>query len=177
MSGVPSPLYSVTELDANQVLKYSYDEANQRIRVDANLSVTGPTDLEVAIDHTEDSVAIGTTTNLFTSTTEGSQIALDVSLIPSQSPIAATPLIINAAAATANTEYSYTFSANTKKILIRPRTDANVKFAYTSGQSATNYITIPNGSSFSLDDLNLNGVTIYFQTDKPSNTLEILAWT
>jgi hypothetical protein len=177
MSGVPSPLYSVTDLDANQVLKYSYDEAKQRIRVDADLSVTGPTDLEVAIVHTEDSVRLGDGTNFITSTTEDAKVAVDVSLIPSQSPIAATPLVVNVASALINTEYSYTFSANTKKILIKPRIDSNVKFSYISGQSGTTFITIPKGNTFSLDQLNLNGVTIYFQTDKPSNTLEILAWT
>lgn len=177
MSGPLSPLYSVTDLDANQVLKYSYDEANQRLRVGAELSFTAPTDLEVAIVNTEDSVAIGTSTDLFTSTNSGGKIALDVALLPSQSPIAVTPIVINVPAPTANTEYSYTFSANTKKILIQSRLSSNVQFAYVSGQSGTNFITIPNGSGFSTDQLNLNGVTIYFQTNKASNTLEILAWT
>lgn len=47
-----------SKLDADQVLKGAYDEANRRIRVDSTLSLDGG-DLNLQLSHTEDSIRIG----------------------------------------------------------------------------------------------------------------------
>lgn len=51
-----------TELDANQVLKGAYDEANQRLRVDAEITATFG-QLEVTLLSNEDNISIGNTSN------------------------------------------------------------------------------------------------------------------
>ena len=47
-----------TKLDGNQVLKRSFDEANDRIRVDAEVTATLGT-VEVVISDTNDSIKLG----------------------------------------------------------------------------------------------------------------------
>ncbi len=64
--------------DSNQVLRAVMDDANNRLRVDAVISPDGH-DLE--IHHEDDSIAIGTPTQLFTATTIGPKIGLDVNVI------------------------------------------------------------------------------------------------
>ncbi len=67
-----------SQKDAQQVLKYAFDDAKGKLRVDAVISPSG-TDLE--IHHEDDSIAIGTSTDLFTATTIGPKIGLDVNVI------------------------------------------------------------------------------------------------
>jgi len=75
------PLYPVTELDSNQVLKYSFDEATQRLRTDATVNTTITGDVEVVIDHTEDDVLIygqdESNTHEAIRTNENGNIAID----------------------------------------------------------------------------------------------------
>lgn len=49
----------VTLLDAAQVIQHSYDESENRIRVDIGANVTLGGELEVAISDTDDSIQIG----------------------------------------------------------------------------------------------------------------------
>lgn len=58
---MPGPNAPYTGLDASQVLTQSFDEATDRIRVDADLSVNIPGGLEVSINATDDSIKIGNT--------------------------------------------------------------------------------------------------------------------
>lgn len=88
----------------------------------------------------------------------------------------ATPKIYNMSAPTARTEVSHVLSANTKQLIVRVRGVANLQLAFISGESSTNYITIPSGASLSLTDLKTS-VTLYLQTDKNSQVIEILEWT
>lgn len=75
-------LYPPSLLDADQIIQHVYDEPTQTLRTSGVAVITPPPGgLEVAIDHTDDSIAIGTSTDLFTSTTDGSKIALDVNVI------------------------------------------------------------------------------------------------
>lgn len=67
-----------SQKDGQQVLKYAFDDVTGKLRVDATISPSG-SDLE--IDHTDDSIAIGTSTDLFTATTIGPKIGLDVNVI------------------------------------------------------------------------------------------------
>lgn len=85
------------------------------------------------------------------------------------------PTIYNVSVPLANTEVSQTLSDNTKSFTIRVRGTCTLKFAFDSGQSGTNYITIYPGSSYSIEGLNFSG-TLYFQTNKPSQVVEILEW-
>ena len=56
MAGPNAPY---TNLDSDQVLKQSFDEANDRLRVDAQVTAVVPGPFEVIIDDTTDSIAIG----------------------------------------------------------------------------------------------------------------------
>jgi hypothetical protein len=88
-----------------------------------------------------------------------------------------TPTIYNLSAPTANTEVSQALPVNTKKLLIRCRGDARTQFAFVSGQSGSNYITIPIGAMYAQDLLLLSSTTVYLQTSLSSQTIEILIWT
>ncbi len=59
-----------TKLDANQVLKRSFDDSNDRIRVDAEVTATLGT-VEVIISHVNDSIRIGDGTDLVNVTPAG----------------------------------------------------------------------------------------------------------
>jgi len=71
-----------TQKDADQVLRYAFDDATNAIRVDATI-LPGP---PVPIDHTSDSIAIGTSTQLFTATDVGPSVALDTNVVQSVLP-------------------------------------------------------------------------------------------
>lgn len=90
--------------------------------------------------------------------------------------VAQTPTIYNLSAPTAGTEYSQSLNANTRQILLRVRGNGRAQISFTSGESGTKYITIPSGASLSLTDLGAS-VTLYIQTDKNAQVIEILEWT
>jgi hypothetical protein len=85
------------------------------------------------------------------------------------------PTIYNVSVPLANTEVSQALSANTVQILIKVRGRANLQLAFTSTESATNYITISPGAARVIDGIDFTG-TLYFQTDKPGQTVEIEQW-
>lgn len=89
--------------------------------------------------------------------------------------VSTTPKIYNVAVATANTETSQTLSVGIKKFTIFVRGLATLKLSFTSGQSGTNYITVPAGSAYHADELKFSG-TLYFQTTKDTQTVEITEW-
>jgi hypothetical protein len=89
---------------------------------------------------------------------------------------AATPAIYNVSAPISGTEYSQALSTGTKKFLIRVRGNADLQLAFTNGDSSTTFITIPAGASYKEDSLNLSSLTLYFQCNKASQTVEILEW-
>lgn len=88
---------------------------------------------------------------------------------------ATTPAIYNVSAPTANTEVSQALSSNTKQFMIKNRGNAKMQVAFTATESGSKYITVPPGSGLHCDTLDFSG-TIYFQTDKNSQTVEILEW-
>lgn len=83
------------------------------------------------------------------------------------------PTITNETIAIANTIYSYTFTDGTKRFLIQHRDNGELEFAFEN--TLGSYITLPKGSTYTEEDMNLQGVTIYFRSDKVG-TLEILEW-
>jgi hypothetical protein len=90
--------------------------------------------------------------------------------------IGVTPTIDNVSAPVANTEVSYVFPVDTKKILMRCRGAARIQFSFISGQSGVEFITIPAGVTYSEDMLFLPSATIYFQTNLPNQIIEFLTW-
>jgi hypothetical protein len=90
---------------------------------------------------------------------------------------AKTPTIYNLAIPLANTEASQLLSDNTKSILIRARIGATLRLSFSPGGTNTNWITIPPGATYSENNLSLQTTTIYLQSSKPSQVIEILEWT
>ena len=87
------------------------------------------------------------------------------------------PVIYNLAMALANTEYSQALSQGTKKITVRMRVNASAKMAFVSGDTSILYVTLNPGTVFVEENLNLDGVTIYLQSNQPGQVAEILEWT
>jgi hypothetical protein len=88
---------------------------------------------------------------------------------------ASTATIYNVVVATANNEVSQALSPSTKSFTIKVRGTSSLKLAFASGQSGTNYVTISAGSAFTQDGLDFDG-TLYFQTPKAAQLVEILEW-
>ncbi len=89
---------------------------------------------------------------------------------------ASEPTIYNLSMPLANTEYSLTFSNNTKKFLLRMRTPAVCKVAFASGETVTKYITVNPMNSYSEDGLDLVSITIYLSSSVSGQVAEILEW-
>ena len=73
-----------------------------------------------------------------------------------------------------NVQQSQVILNGTSKFLIKHRNKGTIDFSFTSGLSS--YIQIPAGNSYSESDLNLQGRTLYFRTDK-IGVIELLIWT
>lgn len=86
-----------------------------------------------------------------------------------------TPTIYNVNATLANTEYSQALSLNTKAIVVRARDMTTLKIAFVSGDTATNYITVPSGCTYNESNLNFSG-TLYVSSSKAAQVVEILEW-
>ena len=87
-----------------------------------------------------------------------------------------TPEIFNLNIINQGQEYSQALPANTKAFIIRSRNKGRLRLAYSSGGTNADYVTIPNGSSFK--DVNFyTGATLYIQSTKPGDIIEIVAYT
>lgn len=89
---------------------------------------------------------------------------------------AQSPTVYNISVPLANTEVSQALSDNTKSFTIRVRGISSLKLAFVATESSTNYITVAAGSSYTAEGLNFTG-SLYFQTNKASQTVEIVEWT
>jgi hypothetical protein len=88
----------------------------------------------------------------------------------------AKPTINNTTITSANTEYSYTFPAGTRAFRIKLEAlNALLKVAFVSGESGTNYITIPYGDYMEMH-AKVGGATIYFQSPSASQKAQIETW-
>lgn len=77
----------ISQLDPAQMIRRCYEEANDRIRVDAEVTANFAGAQEVIISHVDDSIRLGDGISLVTTTTIGSDVGLDVNVI---NPISAT---------------------------------------------------------------------------------------
>ncbi len=85
--------------------------------------------------------------------------------------------IYNKTLTLADTEYSQALPAGTRKVLIKERTGAaDLKLAYVSGESGTNYITILAGSSKYLEGVYLSDITLYMQSPTAGAVIEVEVW-
>ena len=175
----PSP----SNFDGNQVLQHAFEESTGRLRVDAEVTPGGST--EVEIDHANDSIRLGDGVDLVTATTVGSSVGLDVNLIGAtnlevtldKDGIGQTPDVDNVTMAVAGSEYSYALVNGTKKITLKSRENGKLQITWTSGTSGSNYITIGPGSSYTIDNIDVGaGLVLYFQSTKTADTLEIMYW-
>lgn len=90
--------------------------------------------------------------------------------------VPATATIYNVSVPLANTEVSQSLNSGTKKFTIRVRGSSTLKLAFTALDSGSLYLTVPRGASYSEEGVNFTG-SLYFQTDQPSQTVEIVEWT
>lgn len=86
------------------------------------------------------------------------------------------PTLYTVSAPVAGTEYSQLLASNTKKFTILVKDGAaKLQFAYTAGQSGTNFFPVPVGCAYTVVDINYTG-SIYFQTNKASQVVVIEVW-
>lgn len=81
--------------------------------------------------------------------------------------------ITNLAVSTPNSETSHSLVSNLKKLVFRCRTSASLKFSFTSGDSGTNYVTVPKHCTAEFDGLDFTGKNLYVQSPEAC-TVEIL---
>jgi len=87
------------------------------------------------------------------------------------------PEIFNLALTTKDTEYSQVIPDGIVKLQISSRLMGTLKIAYVEGETATKYITIPAGSSGKyMAEFELNGKTLYIQSDTDNDVAEIEVW-
>jgi hypothetical protein len=89
-----------------------------------------------------------------------------------------TNTIYNLSMPLANTEYSQVLNNGTKKLTISIQSGyPAVRVSYVPGGTNTDYVIVKPGCSYSNDGLDLNGVTVYLQTNKPAMIAAIEEWT
>lgn len=193
-----------SDLDQTQIIQRAFDESTDRLRVDAEITAQSIT-VEVDLDYQDDSVSIGDPVtngiltiypngsidaNVEVDAADGDNIAIQdadgdqldinpdgsINVNVAGAAGVTTPVITNIAVPTANTEQSYAFPSDTKKFIMRARGNARLQIAYIALQSGTNYITVAPGNVYEEIDLNITSTTIYFQSSKSSETVEILSW-
>lgn len=169
---MPGPGWPYTALDYEQVIRQCFDEATDTLRTTAVATIVTPPAIEVIINHTSDSIRLGDGTYLFTGTQWNSKVGLDVNVLGVQ-----TPTITNVSASTAGTEYSHTLPIGTKRFILKSRQSGILRISYTSGGTATNYMTISGGAVYSEDELTLSTTKdIFFRSTKNSDVIEVLSW-
>lgn len=95
-----------------------------------------------------------------------------------KTPNPTNPTIYNLTASLAATEYNHVVAAGTLYFKISARGLSTLKLSFTSGQSGTVYVTIPSGSKWCSPNLSgTASLTIYFQTTKSNEVVEVEEWT
>jgi len=81
--------------------------------------------------------------------------------------------ITNHSIATPNSETQHSLQTNLKQLIIRNRTFADLKLSFVQNESGTKYMSVPRGTTLSMDSLDFASKTLYLQSPKAS-TVEIL---
>jgi len=86
-----------------------------------------------------------------------------------------TPTIVNLTVLLANTEQSIALPDNTKKFTIKVReNDTKLKIKY---DAAGSFLELKRAIIYTEDNLLTTSVTIFFETNKPGKTVELVYWT
>ena len=85
--------------------------------------------------------------------------------------------IYNVPCATASTEYSQALSSGVVQLFLRSRHGGKIQMSFVAGETGSKFITVPAGSGWNAMGLSLVGKTLYFQSDKNSDVIEIEEWT
>jgi hypothetical protein len=87
------------------------------------------------------------------------------------------PCIFNATLALAATEYSLSLPADAVEWSLRARDHATLQYAYVAGDSGTTFFTIPKDCTWTEENVNNAGITLYIQSNVPNTVVELEAWT
>jgi len=88
-----------------------------------------------------------------------------------------TGAVDNISIPTASTEVSHVLPAGTKRFVLQCRAKTLVQLSFTATESGTKYYSIWPGNIFSGEVVKPSStVTLYLQTPKTSQTVEIITW-
>lgn len=77
----------------------------------------------------------------------------------------------------ADTEYPYSFPAQTKAFIVRARTAAKLKVAYATGAVALGeYLTVPPGCNYGRENIGSASTTIYLESPSAGAVVEFESW-
>jgi hypothetical protein len=85
------------------------------------------------------------------------------------------PKVTNFDSGLIGSENSHQLADNTTKFLVRSRTPANLKLAFSAGGTATNWVTIPARASYTERHIDFSG-EIFLSADKANQVIEIVEW-
>jgi len=90
-----------------------------------------------------------------------------------------TPTIQNLSMPTSGTEYSFSIPASSVAIEFMSRECGKIQFAFTATESGTTFRTVWPGAEYPIENLDAsNGaITVYVQSTKDNDVLEIVSWT
>jgi len=111
--------------------------------------------------------------SVFTSFGNSTGATVNVDLVGSS-----TPTVSTVSLATAGTEYSFVLPINCREYRLKFRnSDATLQLSFVAGASGTTFLTVPRYCEYGDSDMKLTStVTLYFQSNKNSQVLEILTW-
>lgn len=86
------------------------------------------------------------------------------------------PAVHNVVIAAADVEQSFTFPANTRRFVIKPRGHGKIRLAHIATESASNYLTIWPGAFYCSPEFAASAKTIYFQSPVEGLSIEMESW-
>lgn len=89
-----------------------------------------------------------------------------------------TPTVQNLSMPTAGTEYSFNIPAGSVAAEFFSRECGKLQFAFTATESGSNYRTVFPGAEYTIDLLDAGNpiITVYVQSTKDNDVLEIVTW-
>jgi len=84
--------------------------------------------------------------------------------------------IFNKTMTNSDTEYSQALPAGTVRFSIQCHGAYDMKLAFASGESGTNYVTIPANAEYEETAVRLRGNVLYFQCAAAGQVAEITYW-
>ena len=155
------------------------DKSNHFIKVAGATSTAGtpaaipvsfPAGVEVTQDTHDD---LNANANIQIANTDvGAGNPVPVSLTPA----AVSPTIFNKSVPTKNVEVSQVLTANVQKFTVQNRDNGLIKLAFVTAESGTKFISIFPGAVYSEDGINTASLTLFMQSPKDSQTVEIVEW-